>query len=196
VARHAPVLRPVLLEFEEDADARWDNDELMLGPFLLAAPVTAAGERSLRLRLPAGPECWFDFYSGEAFASGAWGDVAAPLERLALVVTAGAILPMTDAGEDFSRLHDEPSRRLRIFPGPGTGTSRFVLHEDDGISADGPVTRLAITLDWTPDAISLRVEAEGDYALPYAAMAVETRPAERRPLSLSAGPRAPLLRLA
>ena len=124
-AHHAPVLRPVLLEFEEDADARWENDELMLGPFLLAAPVTGPGERSRRLHLPQGPECWFDFYSGEALAGGAWADIAAPLDRLPLLVRAGAILPMTDSGEDFSRLHDEPSRRLRIFPGPGTGTSRL-----------------------------------------------------------------------
>ena len=103
---------------------------------------------------------------------------------------------MTDGPTDFSRLHDEPSRRLRIFPGPGAGTSRFVLYEDDGISADGPLTRVLITLEWTPDQVSLRVDAEGDYALPYAVIAVETRPAERRSLSLSSGPEAPLLRRA
>ncbi len=54
-----------------------------------------------------GPECWFDFYTEERLAAGGPAALAAPLDRLPLVVPAGAILPMTDPGNDFSRLHDE-----------------------------------------------------------------------------------------
>lgn len=63
--------------------------------------------------LPLGPAAWYDFYSGEAHAPGATVTLAAPLERLPLLVAAGGMLPLTDEAEDFSRLHDEPSRCLR-----------------------------------------------------------------------------------
>ncbi len=63
--------------------------------------------------LPLGPAAWYDFYSGEAYAPGATVTVAAPLERLPLLVAAGGMLALTDEAEDFGRLHDEPSRCLR-----------------------------------------------------------------------------------
>ena len=190
---NAPVLRPTFLDFEDDPDTEWDCDQVMLGPFLLASPVSGPGERSQAFRLPAGPECWFDFYDGEAFTRPGFTHLAAPLHRLPLVVRAGAILPMTDAGHDFSRLHDEPSRCLRIFPGPGSGSSRFTLYEDDGISADGPLTRVELSLDWTPESVALGGEVEGSYALPYPTIRVEMRDADRRPLTLHVGPGAPAL---
>ncbi len=66
--------------------------------------------------LPRGPAAWYDFYSGEAYAPGAAVTVAAPLERLPLLVAAGGMLALTDEAEDFGRLHDEPSRCLRCAP--------------------------------------------------------------------------------
>ena len=186
-ARHEPVLRPTFLQFPDDPGCVEDCDELMLGPFLLAAPVVQPGARARTLRLPFGPDCWFDWHGGEAHAPGLV-TVAAPLDRLPLLVQAGGIVPMTaqDGG------HDEPSRLLRVFPGPGHGESRFELVEDDGITPDGPRTRLAITLSWTPHAVVLRVTAEGAFSLP-AGMTVMLPDAERRPLRLESGPGAPTL---
>jgi len=66
--------------------------------------------------LPAGPSAWYDFYGEEVYAAGAEATVPAPLERLPLLVAAGAMLPLTDDSEDFKRLHDEPSRCLRCAP--------------------------------------------------------------------------------
>ncbi len=173
------VLRPCFITYPDDLACREDSDALMLGPNLMAVPVTEASARSVQVYLPAGPECWFDFWSGEALAAGTIVELAAPLDRLPLLLPAGAILPMTGT-EDTSRLHDEPSRCLRLFPGPGTGSSSFVLVEDDGISAQGPVSRVTITLDWTADTIAVTVEREGAYPLPYAEIGFTLPPAERR----------------
>jgi hypothetical protein len=46
------------------------------------------------------------------------------VDRLPLLAPAGAIVAMTDNGDDYSRLHDEPSRGLRVFPGTADGASR------------------------------------------------------------------------
>jgi alpha-glucosidase len=188
-----PILMPTFVAFETDPATFADCDDLLLGPFLLAAPVVTPGARMRTAYLPAGPECWFDFYSGERLAAGAVAVLAAPLDRLPLVVPAGAMLPMTDAGEDFSRLHDEPSRCVGIFPGPGTGSSRFDLIEDDGISAGGPVTTLSLLLSWTPSAIQFHLEAAGDFPLGYETIRVVLPEQDRRTVSFTAGPGAPRL---
>jgi alpha-glucosidase len=178
----APPLRPTFVVFDDPATFA-DCDELMLGPFLLAAPVVVEGARARTAYLPLGPECWFDFWSGERLAAGAHATLAAPLDRLPLVVAAGGIVPMTDS-EDTSRLHDEPSRCLMVFPGLATGSSAFVLVEDDGVSRDGAVCRVTISLSWTPDEVRVGVTREGAYEGSAARMRVVVPAAERRTVML------------
>jgi alpha-glucosidase len=183
----SPVLRSTFVQFEDDPRCFDDRDELMCGPFLLAAPVVAPGERVRRAYLPNGPGCWFDFYSEERLAAGQEATLAAPLDRVPLVVPEGAIIPMTDAAADFSRLHDEHSRRIRLFPGKGSGASRFVLTEDNGISASGARTRITLDLSWTPEQVARLAQAEGTYAVPAGHIAIALPAPERRRLVLHAG---------
>ncbi len=161
--RSAPVIQPTFVAFEHDEHTFADCDELMLGPLLLGAPVVRPGERERTVYLPAGPERWFDVHTGERYAAGATARVPAPLERLPLLAAAGAIIPTTAR----DGLHDEASRRVLIFPGPGAGESRFALHEDDGFSAAGPRTTVFFHLRWTPDTVTLSAAPAGDYDLPY-----------------------------
>ncbi len=178
-----PVIRPTFLAFGDDPRTWEDCDELMLGPYLLAAPVVAAGERARSVYLPRGPECWFDFRTEERLPAGEVAVVAAPLDRLPLVVPAGAIVPMAEG----------TGRCVRVFPGPGTGESAFVLVEDDGISADGPVTQVRIGLSWTPREVVVSCETTGGYALPYQTMTVRLPAAERRTVRMVAGVGSPRL---
>ena len=187
VACGAPVLQPTFLAFEDDPRCVADSDVLMLGPFLLAVPVVAPGERTVRAYLPAGPECWFDFATGEQLGSGYDVEVAAPLERLPLLVPAGAILPMTDG--DTGRLHDEPSRCVHVFPGFGSGESVFTLVEDDGFTADGPVSRLRLVLAWDGEDVRLRVS--GDGAAYAGRIRAALRQGDGRTLTISSEPGAP-----
>ncbi len=189
--RGEAVLRPTFVAFPEDELCAEDSDDLMLGPFLLAAPVVTPGERARRVYLPRGPAWWFDFWTEEVLAGGAATTFAAPVDRLPLVVPEGAILPMTDAGEDFSRLHDEPTRALRIFPGPTAGSARFVLYEDDGISAAVNATRVTFDLAWSAEDVSLSVSAKGDFPLPYRRVRVIQRRADRRRIRLNTAEGAP-----
>ena len=163
------------------------SDELMLGPFLLAAPVVEPGERARRMYLPDGPACWFDFWTEEVLAPGAETIVAAPLDRLPLVVAEGG-----DPADDrlqariSRRLHDEPTRTRRIFSGPAAGCRRFMLFEDDGIAVlRVNMTRVTFDLAWTVEEITLSVSAEGDYPLPDRQIRVISRQADRRRIRLN-----------
>ena len=109
-----------------------------------------------------------------------------PLAALPLFAPAGAMIPVTDTGKS-ARLHDEPSRRLLVFPSLGSGKAQFTLYEDDGISRryrDGEYAEVAFELDTTPADIALTARVEGRYALPYREIAVELPAGERRKLSL------------
>ena len=113
---HIPVLKPTFVAFEDDPACFADADAAMFGPSLLAAPVMREGAREVEVYLPRGPESWRDFWTGRVYPAGRSATIPAPLDRLPLLALAGAIVATTDSGDDYSRLHDEPSRALHVFP--------------------------------------------------------------------------------
>jgi alpha-glucosidase len=78
-AEHLPVLRPTFFDFGDDAATWADNDEMMVGPDLLAAPVFEPGARTRRLYLPRHAQGWVDWWSGVHHSGGQWIETAAPL---------------------------------------------------------------------------------------------------------------------
>lgn len=76
-----PVMRPLFLHFEEDTEAWSLEDEYLLGPDLLVAPVLAEGAARRRLHLP--PGSWIGLWSGVRLEAPSPGgssvEVAAPL---------------------------------------------------------------------------------------------------------------------
>ena len=88
--RGIPMMRPMFLEFPED-EAFWTiDDQYMLGPDLLVAPVMVEGAVSRSLRLPAGE--WKDFWTGDSVkAGGAVGNlvVDAPLGKPPVFIRGG-----------------------------------------------------------------------------------------------------------
>jgi len=181
-----PILRPLFYEFGTDVRAFDDTDAFMLGPSMLVAPVVDAGERRKRVYLPRGPRAWVDFWSGRRHAAGSEVVVDAPLERVPLLVPEGAIIPFTDA-LDFTRLHDEPTRQVRVFPPPAAGASRFVLYEDDGLSnahARGQFAEVAFEVASTARSIEVSARRTGSHALPYDRIRVVLPRGERRPCAL------------
>jgi alpha-glucosidase len=181
-----PLLRPLFYEFEDERCFA-DSDDFMLGPSLLVASVVEPGQRERAVYLPAGPAAWLDFWTGEEHSAGQVVTAAAPLERIPLFLPAGAMIPMTDT-EDMRRLHDEPSRALRIFPGQGQGAGTFTLYEDDGLShryRDGDFAEIECRLEWTASEIRLHARKTGGFQLPYERMRVVKPGTERRPLRLA-----------
>lgn len=87
-----PVLRPLALEYPNDARA-WQQDlELLVGHDLLAAPVTAPAPAQPEVYLPAGR--WIDLATGKRVAGGS-DPFARPtaLDQLPLYLRAGAAIP-------------------------------------------------------------------------------------------------------
>ncbi|MDX8142458.1 glycoside hydrolase family 31 protein [Lentzea sp. BCCO 10_0061] len=90
-----PPMRPVFLEFPDDPAAWRVEDAFLLGPDLLVAPITEAGDRERDVHLPAGAR-WTDAWTGEEHEGGRTVTVAAPLDRIPLFLRDGARLPVRE----------------------------------------------------------------------------------------------------
>ncbi|MFJ9779308.1 TIM-barrel domain-containing protein [Amycolatopsis sp. NPDC101161] len=86
-----PPMRPLFVDHPDDPRAWQVEDQFLLGPDVLVAPVTEAGQRSRPVYLPAGTR-WVDA-SGAVFDGGTTVEAAAPLDRIPVFTREGAGVP-------------------------------------------------------------------------------------------------------
>jgi alpha-D-xyloside xylohydrolase len=91
-----PTVRPLVLAYQDDPAVADLDDQFLLGPNLLVAPVFA-GDTTRSVYLPDGE--WVDWWTDERYDGGRRVEVAAPLDRLPLFVRAGGVVPMREATE-------------------------------------------------------------------------------------------------
>ncbi len=88
-AKGLPMMRPMLLEFPEDPTAWFLDQQYMLGPDLLVAPVlSASGE--VTFYLPAG--LWRNYFTDETVEGGRWFTEKYGFTRLPLFARSGGSL--------------------------------------------------------------------------------------------------------
>jgi alpha-D-xyloside xylohydrolase len=85
-----PLMRPLWLAHPDDPTA-WDiDDQYLLGPDLLVAPVLREGVTARAVYLPAG--AWTDYWTGARATGPGWVHAAAPVMRIPLFVADGSSL--------------------------------------------------------------------------------------------------------
>jgi alpha-glucosidase len=168
----APIWRPLCWEFPEDASAAEVEDQLLLGPSLLVAPVLERGARERSVYLPPGSwTCWHDDarYTGPRRMAS-----AAPLDRLPLFVRAGSVIPMQSAVSHVEKTALEPCI-LAVYPGADASGA---LVEDDGETTayrGGVCARTSLRL-WSRAGGRLRLEIgrrEGPFRISERPLRVE-----------------------
>ncbi|NIF31023.1 glycoside hydrolase family 31 protein [Enterobacter sp. Cy-643] len=160
-----PMLRPTFLDHEHDVKTFDECDEFLLGRDLLVASVVEPGQRERALWLPANEHGWYDYDSGQWFSGGQTITLPAPLERLPLLVRAGAALPHSERISYVSP-QDDTVRQLKIYPLQGAGVSHGMLFEDDGESwgyRDGNALWLSWEITCSAEAINVVFSRKGDY---------------------------------
>jgi len=120
------------------------KDQYFFGTELLAAPVVKpvdaeTGYATQRIWFP--PGSWFNFFSGERIAGGAWRRVKARLEDIPVFAKAGAIVPLAPR-VGWGGIENPKELDLYIFPGRD---NLFELYEDDGETIEYQRGTYAIT---------------------------------------------------
>ncbi|HTT62343.1 MAG TPA: glycoside hydrolase family 31 protein [Bryobacteraceae bacterium] len=178
-----PVFRPLLLNYQEDANVLDLDDEFMIGSDLLVAPILRPNLTSRHVYLPEGT--WFDYWTGQRLAGGRMIHAEAPLETVPLYVRGGAIIPM---GPEMNYVGEKSTDPLtfEIYPDV-KGNARTSLYEDDGISPayrNGASRRTTVT--YQPSGIDVSAPT-GSYQPGSRTMVFEIRGAQHRgkPLQLA-----------
>jgi alpha-D-xyloside xylohydrolase len=121
------MMRPLVMDFAGDRGAWNVDDEYMLGPALLVAPVTVFGARERAVYLPGGSD-WFEAETGRRLPGGREVAAIAPRERMPLFVRAGGIVPL---GREVQWTGEDPQGPLTVHVFAGANGA-FALYEDQG----------------------------------------------------------------
>jgi alpha-glucosidase len=108
-----PVMRPLVLHYEDDKETYNLNGEFLVGESLLVAPVTEQGATKKMVYLPEG--IWYDYWTGERFTGKQYMVVDAPLDHCPLYVKGGSILPMY---ENVQYVGERPYEKLMLLVTP------------------------------------------------------------------------------
>lgn len=128
-----PVWWPTQGAPPEDPDLLAIDDEFLVGPDLLVAPVFELGATRRSVRFP--PGSWFDLV-GEGRHEGVI-EVEVTMQRIPVFVRAGSVVPTDDAGRDLLHLYPPDEGRLGLREpaewyrdaGDGYGPHRYDVFE-------------------------------------------------------------------
>jgi alpha-glucosidase len=172
-----PMMRPLVMAYQDDPAACDLDDEFLLGDAILAAPVCEPGVVTRSVHLPRGT--WYNFWSGNIFDGGRAVQVEASLEMMPIFVRAGSVVPLGPVMQFVGERLCEPLT-LRVYPGEGES----LLYEDDGESFDyqsGAYQLTRFTCRGSAEAIELRIKREGAFAAACRRFNVVIYGVERQP---------------
>jgi alpha-glucosidase len=170
-----PMMRPLVMHFQDDPTTYTINDQFLLGSHMLVAPILEEGAVSRKVYLPEG--IWYDLWTGTRIEGKGTLTVDAPLDRMPIFLRAGAIIPTGHAIQHTG----EDQGDVIVWVYPGVDSEGF-LFEDDGITEECPKALTQFILHSTDESLLLTVqEREGDWTPPDRALIFEIRGVSKLP---------------
>jgi alpha-glucosidase len=127
-----PVQRSLALDYTFDHRVYKNEfqNQYMFGPAVLVAPLRSDAQYH-KIFLPQG--LWYDVYTDKQLLGDAEPILEYPIERAALWIKAGSIIPMQKCVPHLSSLHKNDTLELHFYLG---ADGEFQYYEDDGSSFD------------------------------------------------------------
>lgn len=120
-----PIIRPLVLHYENDTNVRNMNDEFLVGESLLVAPVVEQGVTKRLVYLPEG--VWYDYWTHQEYQGKEYYPVDAPLDVCPIFVKAGSVIPKAPA-QMYADEIPNPELILEVWQGEGS----YVHYRDNG----------------------------------------------------------------
>jgi len=120
-----PIMRPLVLHYEDDPNTYNLNTEFLVGENLLVAPVVEPGAVVKMVYLPEG--VWYDYWSGKAYEGRQYVCCDAPLDVCPLFIKAGSIIPTY---EPVAYVGEKPYDKLFLLTTPGA--AEYTHFQDNG----------------------------------------------------------------
>ncbi len=185
----APIMRPLVYEFQSDENTYEENYEFMLGKDLLVANVLEKGQIVKDVYLPAGTR-WYDMENNyKCYEGGQVISIPVNINSIPRFLREGAILPC--ALNQPLNAERDPVTHLGLTIIPYTDgeehISEYVYYDDDGISNDyekGVYRKTQITMSGK-GVINISFKGEGNYKDNIAKVAATIVYKEKAPLWIS-----------
>jgi len=156
-----PILRPLVLDYQQDPTVHAIDDQFLCGSSILLAPVMREDSRR-NCYLPEG--VWYDFFSKEPINGRQWITRDSPLNRIPAWLRGGSVIPfgpvVQSTGEltddtplDFLVLLDEEERAGGIF--------HLNRHNSFAIAANSSSAQIVVTCEKGLPLGSVRVFGPG-----------------------------------
>ena len=158
----APIMRPLVYEFQDDPAVYDESFEFMFGRDILVANVLEPGAKTWKVYLPAGSK-WYDWGNNYAcYEGGQTIEIPVEISTIPLFLREGAIVPKA-ANQLMSMANDHmTSLHLTLVPG---ADSTYTLYDDDGVTndfKDGVCRKTRITMTGS-SVVKVAFAAEGSY---------------------------------
>lgn len=131
----APIMRPLVYEFQNDPKVYEEGFTFMMGSGMLVANVLHKGETEREVYLPAGSR-WYAWEENlKCYEGGQTIKVPVTIDSIPRFIREGAIIPM--AKNQMYNLEKEHTTALELIIAPKADCeSTFTLYDDDGVSND------------------------------------------------------------
>jgi alpha-D-xyloside xylohydrolase len=121
------LMRPLVMDFQDDPKAIGQQYEYMFGQSFLVAPVTEPDVIETQVYLPK-YSAWYDFWTGKQFSGGQTINASAPIDKIPVFVKAGSIVPMGKFLQ-YTGQKSADTLEIRIYKG---ADGMFELYDDEG----------------------------------------------------------------
>lgn len=128
----APLLRPLLFNYQNDKETYELNYEFMCGDNILVAPVVEQGAKIKTVYLPKG-DSWVDYWTGEEHDGGQYIIKAAPIDTCPIFIKGGSVVP-TCGEQNFVGEKKINKLTLEVYLASGKTETRYNHYVDDGES--------------------------------------------------------------
>jgi alpha-glucosidase len=149
-----PLMRPMFLEFSDDATLATNATEFMFGSNLLVAARLWPFVGPYEVILPKGD--WTNYWTGEHLAGGRTIKIDPPMDTLPVYVRAGTILPEQPVVQNVDET-PHGSLELKVYPGPNCAGA---IYQDDGNTFNyqkGEFLRQAFTCEASSNALKIHL---------------------------------------
>jgi alpha-D-xyloside xylohydrolase len=137
-----PLMRPLLLEFQDDPASHFVDTQYLLGEWLMVAPVLSEKDKRV-IYLPEGR--WIDYWTNSLEIGPKYLHYDAPLDILPIFLREGAIIPF---GPDMQFVGEKSFNHIKLLIFP-THHSQMEYSDDD--------EKVLITCNSTTEKIDLEI---------------------------------------
>jgi alpha-D-xyloside xylohydrolase len=152
-----PLLAPLVLEFQDDRNVRYIEDQFFCGRNILVAPI-ATEEGTRKVYLPEGR--WYDYWTGEEICGPCWIERTVPLEEIPIFLRAGSILPLAPVAQCVDEQRDD-ELTLKVYPDTEGAAAYTILDDNGRVQITAQLQREELTLSVDPEPSTLTAELPG-----------------------------------